>query len=42
MNDETDILKVTQDNKIETVIEYVDEIPLTKAGKRKYIVNSLY
>ena len=41
-NNETDILKVTQDNKIETVIEYVDEIPLTKAGKRKYIVNSLY
>ena len=40
--DEKEILKVVKDNKIDTTLEYVEDIPLTKAGKRKYIINTLY
>lgn len=40
-NDEKEIIDVMLRSKVQTFIEYVDDIPLTKAGKRKYIIQNI-
>lgn len=39
--DEKEIIDVMVRSKIQTFIEYVDDIPVTKAGKRKYIIQNI-
>ena len=39
--DEQEIYQMLKNNKIVTIFEYVKDIPLTKQGKRKYIINEL-
>ena len=40
-NDEKEIIDIMLRSKMQTIIEYVDDIPLTKAGKRKYIIQNI-
>lgn len=39
--DEDEIYRTMKANKVTTSFEYVEDIPLTKAGKRKYIIQNI-